>query len=71
MHKNIPDMISAYFEDMKGIFTDLKLKADKGASLWFVVSTSAYANEHIPVDLILADIATTVGWNLKRNWSLA
>jgi hypothetical protein len=66
MHKNIPDMISAYFEDMEGIFVDLKEKADKGASLWFVVSTSAYANEHIPVDLILADIATKVGWKLKE-----
>lgn len=66
MHKNIPDMISAYFEDMQGIFMDLKQKADKGASLWFVVSTSAYANEHIPVDLILADIATKVGWKLKE-----
>ncbi|MBC2845064.1 DNA methyltransferase [Winogradskyella flava] len=66
MHKNIPDMISAYFEDMQEIFMDLKQKADKGASLWFVVSTSAYANEHIPVDLILADIATKVGWKLKE-----
>ncbi|WP_321827519.1 DNA methyltransferase [Maribacter dokdonensis] len=66
MHKNIPDMISAYFEDMQGIFIDLKQKADTGASLWFVVSTSAYANEHIPVDLILADIATKVGWKLKE-----
>jgi hypothetical protein len=66
MHKNIPDMISAYFEDMEGIFKDLKQKAEEGASLWFVVSTSAYANEHIPVDLILADIATKVGWKLKE-----
>lgn len=66
MHKNIPYMILAYFEDMKKIFTDLKEKAEKGASLWFVVSTSAYANIHIPVDLILADIATQVGWNLKE-----
>ena len=66
MHKNIPFMIQAYFEDMKKIFISLKSKAEKGASLWFVVSTSAYANVHIPVDLILADIATQVGWNLKE-----
>lgn len=66
MHRNIPDMISAYFEDMQGVFKDLKEKAEKDASLWFVVSTSAYANEHIPVDLILADIATKVGWKLKE-----
>ena len=66
MHKNIPDMIAAYFEDMQKIFIDLKEKAAEGASLWFIVSTSAYANEHIPVDLILADIATKVGWKLKE-----
>jgi DNA modification methylase len=66
MHKNIPFMILAYFEDMKKIFMDLKDKAEKGASLWFVVSTSAYADVHIPVDLILADIAVQVGWSLKE-----
>lgn len=66
MHKNIPDMIMAYFEDMQLILKDLKSKATKDANLWFVVSTSAYANEHIPVDLILADIATKVGWKLKE-----
>jgi len=66
MHKNIPDMITAYFEDMENILRDLKTKAADNASLWFVVSTSAYANEHIPVDLILADIATKVGWKLKE-----
>ena len=31
-----------------------------------IVSTSAYANEHIPVDLILADISTNHGWKLKE-----
>ncbi len=66
MHKNIPDMITAYFEDMENILRDLKTKATDDASLWLVVSTSAYANEHIPVDLILADIATKVGWKLKE-----
>lgn len=66
MHKNIPDMITAYFEDMQYILKDLKEKAAKNASLWFVVSTSAYANEHIPVDLILADIATKEGWKLQE-----
>jgi len=66
MHKNIPIMILAYFEDMKQILFDLKQKAEKGANLWFVVSTSAYANYELPVDLILADIAVQVGWKLKE-----
>lgn len=38
--------------------------SEKNAQLWFVVSTSAYAGVEIPVDLILADIASKQGWNL-------
>lgn len=66
MHVRIPEMIVAYFEDMKKVLQSLRLKAGKNASLWIVVSTSAYANVHIPVDLILADIADQVGWKLKE-----
>lgn len=66
MHKRIPEMITAYFEDMKEIFKSLRSKADVEASLWMVVSTSAYADVHIPVDLILADIAEQTGWKLKE-----
>lgn len=66
MHKHIPAMILAYFEDMGGIFKSLSINAKKSAHVWMVVSTSAYANEHIPVDLILGDIATHNGWKLKE-----
>lgn len=64
MHKRIPAMILAYFEDMKLVFQELKLKAKPSARIWMVVSNSAYANEEIPVDLILADIASKNGWKL-------
>lgn len=66
MHKNIPLMIQAYFEDMQKILTILKSKADKDAQLWFVVSNSAYAGMEIPVDLIIGEIGTKVGWYLKE-----
>lgn len=66
MHARIPEMITAYFEDMKSVFKSLRSKADEKASLWMVVSTSAYADVHIPVDLILAHIATQTGWKLKE-----
>jgi len=66
MVKNILPMIRAYFEDMKSILLSLRLKAHNDASLWLVVSTSAYANQHVPVDLILADIATASGWKLRE-----
>jgi DNA modification methylase len=62
----IPSMIQAYFEDMDKVLTELKCIAKKDASLWIVVSTSAYAGVEIPVDLILADIGSRIGWQLKE-----
>ncbi len=66
MDSKIPLMILAYFEDMKIVFQQLAIKGNRNAHLWIVVSNSAYANEEIPVDLILADIATKNGWRLQE-----
>ena len=66
MHKNIPTMIQAYFEDMFNMLTLLKSKAKKNASLWLVVSNSAYAGIEVPVDLIIGDIGSKAGWYLKE-----
>lgn len=65
-NNRLPLMIQAYFEDMENILKQLRFKADKNASLWLVVSTSAYAGVEVPVDLILADIGTKVGWLLEE-----
>jgi DNA modification methylase len=65
MHKRIPLMIQAYFEDMLNILTQLRGKAEKNAQLWFVVSNSAYADKEIPVDLIIAEMAGLANWKLK------
>lgn len=61
---NIPQMVSSYFFDMDIVLREAYRVAKKNAQLWFVVSTSAYSGIEIPVDLILADIATTHGWKL-------
>ncbi len=66
MHKNIPLMIQAYFEDMQNILQLLKGKSAKDGQVWFVVSNSAYAGLEVPVDLIIADIASKMGWFLKE-----
>lgn len=66
MHKNIPMMIQAYFEDMLNILKLLKVQAAKDAQVWFVVSNSAYAGLEVPVDLIIGDIASKAGWYLKE-----
>ena len=65
-NRRIPKMIRAYFEDMRLILRQLKELAEDEASVWIVVSTSAYAGVEIPVDLIVADIACREGWFLRE-----
>ena len=64
--QRIPEMIQAYFEDMRRVFSNLRKAAAPEARAWIVISTSAYAGVEIPVDLILADIASTAGWYLRE-----
>lgn len=62
--KNIPYMVKAYFDDMQTIFKEAFEKLKKGGELWLVVSTSAYAGIHIPVDFILGEIFSHIGFEL-------
>ena len=62
----LPLMIQAYFQDMKQVLTNLSKAAHPKASLWLVVSTSAYAGVEIPVDLIIAHIGSKTGWYLSE-----
>ena len=62
----IPSMVQAYFEDMKRILRQMYQRADTNAQVWLVVSTSAYGGVEIPVDLILANIGTQIGWFLRE-----
>lgn len=64
-NKNIPAMIHNYFSDMEEIFTECYRVAATDSIMWFIVSTSAYAGIEIPVDLLLADLATKCGWELE------
>jgi hypothetical protein len=59
-------MIQAYFEDMETMLRGLRARALNEASLWLVVSTSAYGGVEVPVDLILADIGQRTGWFLRE-----
>jgi hypothetical protein len=62
----IPKMVQAYFEDMETILRGLRRRALRKASVWLVVSTSAYGGVEVPVDLILAEIAHRSGWLLRE-----
>jgi DNA modification methylase len=64
--RRIPSMIQAYFEDMRTVLKALQRVAAPDAAAWIVVSDSAYAGVEIPVDLIVAEIAGTVGWVVQE-----
>lgn len=62
----LPTMVQAYFEDMESVLAALRTKARQDASVWIIVSTSAYAGVEVPVDLILAEIGQRAGWHLHE-----
>jgi hypothetical protein len=62
----LPMMVQAYFEDMETVLEGLRKNAHENASLWLVVSTSAYAGIEVPVDLILAEIGQRAKWFLRE-----
>ena len=64
--RRIPLMVQAYFEDITHVLRVLRSRAQHHASLWVVVSTSAYGGIEIPVDLIIADIGVRSGWSLRE-----
>jgi DNA modification methylase len=61
----LPKMIQAYFADMQVVLRRCARVVKSSGQAWIVVSTSAYGGVPIPVDLILADIATHCGWSLR------
>ena len=65
-NRRLLTMIQAYFEDMDGILRQLFVRAESEASMWLVVSTSAYGGIEVPVDTILADVGQRAGWFLRE-----
>lgn len=65
-NRRLPDMVRSYFVDMRQVLRECFRLSRKGASAWFVVSTSAYAGMEISVDELLADIAGRVGWQVEE-----
>lgn len=58
----IPDMVDGYFADMRGVMTSLASRLNPQGEAWAVVGDSLYANTHIPVAKILAELAPVCGF---------
>lgn len=59
--KKIPLMVEAYFDDLNKVIQDTTKNLRQGGQVWMVVGTSAYGGVHIPVDLIIAELANDSG----------
>lgn len=59
----IPSMIAGYFRDLYTCLSNLSQNVNDGAILGFVVGNPTYAGVVIATDMILADIATMLGYD--------
>lgn len=63
-NKNIPSMITAYFDDMARVLSDIVSKLRSSGRVYMVVGDSRYGNVDIPVALILTEIAPSLGFHV-------
>lgn len=65
-NRHIPDMIRGYFDDMHNIIERLYKIGQKGILCSIVVANSGYKGIIVPTDLLLADIASSVGFKVEK-----
>lgn len=63
---NIPNMIKGYFNDMEGVLGDIFDKLNDQGKAYINVSNSAYGKKICNVDLILAEIAQNLNFNVEE-----
>ncbi|KSV65369.1 hypothetical protein N182_35835 [Sinorhizobium sp. GL2] len=59
---SIPDMVTAYFDDMREILSRLRLALVPGGRSYLVVGDSRYEGVQIPVADILSELAGNMGF---------
>jgi len=64
--KNILFVVRGYFDDTKTLLEKLYVVTQKRGFVGIVVGNSAYTGVIIPTDLIIAEIAQTIGFEVKN-----
>jgi len=67
---NIPRMVRNYFLEMAFVILELARVLRSGGRIVMVNDNVRYAGEHVPVDLILSDMAFRAGLRVERIWTL-
>jgi hypothetical protein len=65
-NKNIPNMVNLYFIDMLNFLESLKNKVKKNSIIAIVVGNSSYQGVPVATDLILSEIAQSLGYKVKE-----
>lgn len=65
-NSDILNMICGYFDDMQILFKEFYQKVRTGGTIFFNVANSAYFGVEVPVDYIIADIASDVGFKVRE-----
>ena len=65
-NKNIPNMVKLYFIEMTNFLNTLKKKMKKNSKIGIVVGNSSYQGVPVAADLILSEIAKSLGYKIKE-----
>jgi len=68
---NIPRMVRHYFLEMAVVIDELARVVRPGGRVVMVNDNVRYAGEEVPVDLILSDLAASLGFEVEHVWKLA
>lgn len=68
-HPDIPEMVGAYFADMRGILVALHSRLSAGGKAYVVLGDSRYASLTIPSAHIVAELAKAVGYHIVSSES--
>lgn len=63
---DILNMVCGYFDDMQMLFMKFYQKVRAGGTIYFNVANSAYFGVEVPVDYIIADIASDAGFKVRE-----
>jgi len=61
-------MVAGFFEDMTDVLLRVAEALRPGGSVGLVVSTQTYLGQHLPTDLLLAEVGRSVGLEVQALW---
>ena len=64
--KKVPQMIRGYFDDMHSVLTQIRGVLRPEGKVFLVIGNSCYGGIPLPTDLLLADIARNLGFQVEK-----